>query len=144
MSIITSMIWAIQIYVHSVYLMHTKPEEITLDLFVQDETASDCSPIQSPARQWYLGQKQMNQAHRMLSSCKFRILGINTNTIHNTNCIVLFHPYSEEGEVPTAVDACDLKVAHYDFTVLVVLPQGAVLLLQVRQRAQLVLCSSTY
>lgn len=58
--------------------------------------------------------------------------------------IILFSPYSKEGEVPTAVDACDLKVAHYDFTVLVVLPQGAVLLLQVRQRAQLVLCTSTY
>lgn len=52
--------------------------------------------------------------------------------------------YSEKGEVPTAVDACDLKVAHHDFAVLVVLPQGAVLLLQVGQRAQLVLGTSTY
>lgn len=42
-----------------------------------------------------------------------------------------FSNRSEEGEVSTAVDACDLKVAHYDFTVLVVFPQGAVLLLQV-------------
>lgn len=53
-------------------------------------------------------------------------------------------PYSEEGEVPAAVNACDLKVAHDDFAVLVVLPQGPVLLLQVRQRAQLVLCAGTY
>lgn len=48
---------------------------------------------------------------------------------------MLFNPYSKESEVPTAVDACDLKVAHDNFTVLVVLPQGPVLLLQVRQRA---------
>jgi len=58
--------------------------------------------------------------------------------------MILFSPYSEEGEIPAAVDACDLKVAHYDFTVLVVFPQGAILLLQVRQGAQLVLCASTY
>lgn len=45
--------------------------------------------------------------------------------------IISFNPYSEERQVPTAVDACDFKVSHYDFTVLVVFPQGAVLLLQV-------------
>ena len=52
--------------------------------------------------------------------------------------------YSEEGEVTAAVDAGDLQVAHHHLAVLVVLPQGAVLLLQVRQRAQLVLCASAH
>lgn len=56
----------------------------------------------------------------------------------------VFSPYSEEGEVPTAVDARDLKVAHYNFTVLIIFPQGAVLLLQVRQCAQLVPCTSAH
>lgn len=55
-----------------------------------------------------------------------------------------FSSYSEESQVTTSVNACDLKVAHHDFAVLVVLSQSAVLLLQVRQRAQLVLCTSTY
>lgn len=45
--------------------------------------------------------------------------------------MIFSNPYPEEGEVPAAVDACDLKVAHYNFTVLIVLPKGAVLLLQV-------------
>lgn len=58
--------------------------------------------------------------------------------------IMFFSPYSEEGEVTTAVNACDLEVAHYNFTALIVFPQSAILLLQVRQRAQLVLRSSTY
>ena len=58
--------------------------------------------------------------------------------------MVFFDPYSQEGEVPAPVDAGDLQVAHHHLTVLVVLPQGAVLLLQVRQRAQLVLRAGTY
>lgn len=58
--------------------------------------------------------------------------------------MLFFFPYSEEGEVTTAVNACDLEVAHYNFTALIVFPQSAILLLQVRQRAQLVLRSSTY
>lgn len=53
-------------------------------------------------------------------------------------------PYPEKCEVSAAVDARDLQVAHHNFAVLVVLPKGAILLLQVRQRAQLILCTSTY
>ena len=52
--------------------------------------------------------------------------------------------YSEEGEVSAAVDAGDLQVPHHHLTVLVVLAQGAVLLLQVGQRAQLVLRACTH
>lgn len=47
----------------------------------------------------------------------------------------VFRAHPEEGEVPAAVDARDLKVAHDDLTVFVVLPHGLVLLVQVRQRA---------
>lgn len=43
--------------------------------------------------------------------------------------------YPKEGEVPATVDACDLKVAHDDFTVFIVLPQSSVLLVQVGEGA---------
>ena len=52
--------------------------------------------------------------------------------------------YLEEVEVAVAVDAGDLQVAHHHLTVLVALLQRAVLLVQVRQRAQLVLCAGTH
>lgn len=52
--------------------------------------------------------------------------------------------YPEEREVSAAVDTCDLKVPHHDFAVLVVLPESAILLLQVRQRAQLILRTGTH
>lgn len=42
------------------------------------------------------------------------------------------------------LDAGDLQVAHHHLTVLIVLAQGPVLLLQVRQGAQLVLSASTH
>lgn len=42
------------------------------------------------------------------------------------------------------LDAGDLQVAHHDLAVLIVLAQGPVLLLQVRQGAQLVLGASTH
>lgn len=69
---------------------------------------------------------------------------LGANTSLTVYCIILSWPYSEEGEVSTSVNAGDLKVAHYNFTVLVVFPQRAILLLQVWQGAQLVLCTSTY
>lgn len=51
--------------------------------------------------------------------------------------------YLEEGEVAVSIDAGNLQIAHDDFTILVELLQGAVLLVQVRQGAQLVLCART-
>lgn len=57
---------------------------------------------------------------------------------------ILSVSYPEEREVPAAVDAGDFKVPHHDFAVLVVLPESAVLLLQVRQRAQLILRTGAY
>lgn len=57
---------------------------------------------------------------------------------------MLFSAYPEEGEVPAAVDAGDLKVAHDDFTVFIILPQSSVLLVQVREGAELVFCTSTH
>lgn len=47
-------------------------------------------------------------------------------------------PYLEEGQVAVSIDACDLQIAHDDLAVLVELLQGAVLLVQVREGAQLV------
>lgn len=52
--------------------------------------------------------------------------------------------YPQEGEVSVVLDAGDLQVAHHDLAVLIVLAQGPVLLLQVRQGAQLVLGASTH
>lgn len=52
--------------------------------------------------------------------------------------------YPQEGEVPVVLDAGDLQVAHHHLAVLIVLAQGTVLLLQVRQGAQLVLSASTH
>lgn len=52
--------------------------------------------------------------------------------------------YPEEREVPAAVNACNLQVPHHDLAVLVVLPESAILLLQVRQRAQLILRASAH
>lgn len=46
-----------------------------------------------------------------------------------------FSAYPEEGQVPAAVDARDLQVAHDDLTVFVVLPQSSVLLVQIGQGA---------
>lgn len=51
--------------------------------------------------------------------------------------------YLEEGEVAVPIDARNLQIAHDHFTILVELLQGAVLLVQVRQSAQLVLCAGT-
>lgn len=42
------------------------------------------------------------------------------------------------------LDAGDFQVAHNYLAVLIVLAQGPVLLLQVREGAQLVLCASTH
>lgn len=52
-------------------------------------------------------------------------------------------PYLEEGEVAVAIDAGDLQIAHDNFTVLVELFQGAVLLVQVGESAQFVICAWT-
>lgn len=52
--------------------------------------------------------------------------------------------YPQKGEVPVVLDAGYLQVAHDHLTVLIVLAQGSILLLQVRERAQLVLCSCTH
>lgn len=52
--------------------------------------------------------------------------------------------YPQEGEVSVVLDAGDLQVAHHHLTVLIILAQGPVLLLQVRQGAQLVLSASTH
>lgn len=52
--------------------------------------------------------------------------------------------YPQKGEVPVVLDAGYLQVAHDDLTVLIVFAQGSVLLLQVRERAQLVFCSCTH
>lgn len=49
--------------------------------------------------------------------------------------------YLEEGEVAVPIDAGDLQVPHDDLAVLVELLQGSVLLVQVRECAQLVLCT---
>lgn len=51
--------------------------------------------------------------------------------------------YLEEGEVAVSIDAGNLQIAHNNFTVLIELLQGAVLLVQVGQSAQLVLCART-
>lgn len=53
-------------------------------------------------------------------------------------------PYPQKGEVPVVLDAGYLQVAHDHLTVLIVFAQGSILLLQVRERAQLVLCSCTH
>lgn len=52
--------------------------------------------------------------------------------------------YPQEGEVSVVLDAGDFQVAHHYLTVLIVLAQGSVLLLQVREGAQLVLGASTH
>lgn len=52
-------------------------------------------------------------------------------------------PYLQEGEVAVSIDAGNLQIAHDDFTVLVELLQGAVLLIQVGQSAQLVVRAGT-
>lgn len=50
-----------------------------------------------------------------------------------------FVSYLQEGEVAVLVDVGDLQISHDHFAVLKELLQGAVLLVQVRQGAQLVL-----
>lgn len=51
--------------------------------------------------------------------------------------------YLEEGQVAVPVNAGNLQIAHDDFAVLVEFLQGAVLLVQVRESAQLVLRART-
>lgn len=64
---------------------------------------------------------------------------MNTFFLVNVSC-----SYPEECEVATSVDARDLEVAHHDLTVFIVFSQRAILLLQIRQCAQLVLGTSTH
>jgi hypothetical protein len=52
--------------------------------------------------------------------------------------------YPQEGEVPVVLDAGDLQVAHDYLAVFIVFAQGSVLLFQVRERAQFVLCSCAH
>lgn len=52
--------------------------------------------------------------------------------------------YPQEGEVSVVLNAGDFQVAHNYLTVLIVLAQGSILLLQVREGAQLVLGASTH
>lgn len=52
--------------------------------------------------------------------------------------------YPQKGEVPVVLDAGYFQVAHDYLTVLIVFAQGSVLLLQVRERAQLILCACTH
>lgn len=59
------------------------------------------------------------------------------------NPLIFSCSYLQEGEVAVSIDAGNLQIAHDNFTVLVELPQGAVLLIQVRETAQLVICAST-
>lgn len=49
--------------------------------------------------------------------------------------------YLQEGQVAVSINAGNLQIAHDNFTVFVELLQGAVLLVQIRQSAQLVLCA---
>lgn len=51
--------------------------------------------------------------------------------------------YLKEGEVAVSFNAGDLQVAHDNFTVFIELLQGSVLLIQVRETAQLVICART-
>lgn len=51
--------------------------------------------------------------------------------------------YLQEGEVAVSINAGNLQITHDNFTVLIELPQGAVLLIQVRETAQLVICART-
>lgn len=52
--------------------------------------------------------------------------------------------YPQKGEVSVVLDAGYLQVTHDYLTVFIVFAQGSILLLQVRERAQLVLCSCTH
>jgi hypothetical protein len=52
--------------------------------------------------------------------------------------------YPQEGEVPAVLNAGYLQVTHDNLTVFIVLAQSSVLLFQVRQRAQFILCSCTH
>lgn len=52
--------------------------------------------------------------------------------------------YPQEGEVSVVLDAGDFQVAHHYLAVLIVLAQGPILLLQIREGAQLVLGASTH
>lgn len=51
---------------------------------------------------------------------------------------------SQKGEVPVVLDAGYLQVAHDYLTVLIVFAQGSVMLLQVGERAQFILCACTH
>lgn len=59
------------------------------------------------------------------------------------NPAMLSCSYLQEGEVAVSINAGNLQIAHDNFTVLVQLLQGAVLLIQVGQTAQLVICART-
>lgn len=52
--------------------------------------------------------------------------------------------YPQKREVPVVLDAGYFQVAHDYLTVLIVFAQGSVLLFQVRERAQLILCSCAH
>ena len=52
--------------------------------------------------------------------------------------------YPQEGEVSVVLNAGDFQVAHNYLAVLIVLAQGPILLLQVREGAQLVLGAGTH
>lgn len=81
----------------------------------------------------------------MMEDWRFVLRLLKPLSLRYTKIIIFFLvSYPEECEVPAAVDTCDLKVPHHDFAVLVVLPESAILLLQVRQRAQLILRTGTH
>lgn len=81
----------------------------------------------------------------MMEDWRFVLRLLKPLSLRYTKIIIFFLvSYPEEREVPAAVDTCDLKVPHHDFAVLVVLPESAILLLQVRQRAQLILRTGTH
>lgn len=81
----------------------------------------------------------------MMADWRFVLRSLKPLSLCYTNIIIVFlFSYPEEREVSAAVDTCDLKVPHHNFAVLVVLPETAILLLQVRQRAQLILRTGTH
>ena len=65
-------------------------------------------------------------------------------TVHSQRRERKRHRYPQKGEITVVLDAGYLQVALDHLTVLIVLAQGPVLLLQVGERAQLILCSRTH
>lgn len=81
----------------------------------------------------------------MMADWRFVLRSLKPLSLRYTKIIIVFLvSYPEEREVSAAVDTRDLKVPHHNFAVLVVLPESAILLLQVRQRAQLILRTGTH